>query len=77
MFGDLFTYEECITTENRIIYTDVVILKDDNLRWARSSNSDVEIEAVFDFVNGILYFGEYDTDTQVYNKSPNYQVKIF
>lgn len=72
MFGDLFTYEDCVTTENRVIYTDVVLMKD--IGW----NHDIEneIEAVFDFVNGILYFGEYVQETQVYNKSKNFNIFI-
>lgn len=72
MFSDIFTYEDVITSENRIIYTDVIIV-DKDIDW---EYGDGEIEAVVDFVNGILYFGEYDTENQVYNKSKNFDLKI-
>lgn len=71
MFGNLFTYEDSVTTENRVVYTDVILLRD--IGW---SHGDGEIEAVLDIVNGILYFGEYDTETQVYNKSKNFVLYI-
>lgn len=71
MFSDLFTYEGMICTDSRVIYTDVIIVGD--VPW---NYGDGEIEAVFDVNNGILYFGEYDTDTQVYNKSPNFLVTL-
>lgn len=70
MFGSLFTYEGKIRTVNRVIYTDVVIVGD--VSW---NHGDGEIEAVLDTDNGILYFGEYDTETQVYNKSRNFEIK--
>ncbi len=69
----MFTFEDCVTTENRIVYTDVILVDDADVDW---EHGDGEIEAVFDFVNGILYFGEYDTETQVYNKSKNFIVNI-
>lgn len=72
MFSDLFTYEDITFTESRVIYTDVIIISDD-IEW---DHGDGEIEAVFDVVNGILYFGEYDTEDQTYNKSPNYFVTV-
>jgi hypothetical protein len=72
MFSDLFTYEGITFTENRVIYTDVVII-DDDIDW---EYGDGEIEAVLDVANGILYFGEYDTDTQVYNKSKNFYITL-
>lgn len=72
MFSDLFTYEGITFTENRVIYTDVVII-DDDIDW---EYGDGEIEAVLDVGNGILYFGEYDTDTQVYNKSRNFYINL-
>lgn len=69
----MFTFEDCVQTENRIIYTDVILVPDADIDWKHGEG---EIEAVFDFVNGILYFGEYDTDTQIYNKSKNFLVYI-
>ncbi len=72
MFANLFTYEGIAFTENRVIYTDVMIL-DNDIDW---EYGDGEIEAVLDIVNGVLYFGEYDTETQVYNKSPNFYIDI-
>lgn len=72
MFADLFTFEDCVQTENRIIYTDVNLV-DEDIDW---EHGDGEIEAVFDFANGILYFGEYDPESQVYNKSKNFIVYI-
>jgi hypothetical protein len=71
MFSDLFTYEGITFTENRVIYTDVII--DDDIDW---EYGDGEIEAVLDVANGVLYFGEYDTDTQVYNKSRNFYITL-
>lgn len=71
MFANLFTFEGYIQTENRIIYTDVIITEDVDWEYG-----DGEIEAVFDFMNGVLYFGEYIPDTQVYNKSKNFTVDI-
>ncbi len=73
MFANMFTFEDCVTTENRIVYTDVIFVDDADVDW---EHGDGEIEAVFDFVNGILYFGEYDTETQMYNKSKNFIVNI-
>lgn len=72
MFSDLFTYEGMTFTESRVIYTDVIIL-DDGIDW---EYGDGEIEAVLDVVNGILYFGEYDTENQVYNKSKNFYINV-
>ena len=77
MFGNLFTYEDYIVTEKRIIYVDVAIHNEHELNWNRSGSDSTELEAVLDLVNGVLYFGEYDTESQVYNKSPNYKLKIF
>lgn len=73
MFANLFTFEDCVQTENRIIYTDVILVEDADVEW---EHGDGEIEAVFDIVNGLLYFGEYDPETQVYNKSKNFSVYI-
>jgi hypothetical protein len=72
MFSDLFTYEGITFTENRVIYTDVIII-DDDIDW---EYGDGEIEAVLDVANGVFYFGEYDTDTQVYNKSRNFYINL-
>lgn len=72
MFSDLFMYEGVTYTESRVIYTDVIIVSDE-IEW---EHGDGEIEAVLDVMNGILYFGEYDTETQVYNKSPNYFISV-
>ncbi len=72
MFSDLFIYEGITFTENRVIYTDVMITTDD-IDWEYGEG---EIEAVLDVANGVLYFGEYDTDTQVYNKSRNFYISV-
>lgn len=72
MFSNLFTYDGIVCTSCRVIYTDVIIL-DNSIPW---NYGDGEIEAVLDVENGIMYFGEYISETQVYNKSENFDIKV-